>query len=98
MHSPSSRRKYLVEVHAYADHLYPVDFYTRVHDVNRYRLRTNQYAAGKPGGTVLAIMAEILRHDPLVCFGLLTAVHLFPNGQKLVELKPVSIPAYTYSF
>ena len=28
IHSPSSRRKYLVEVHAHADHLYTVDFLT----------------------------------------------------------------------
>lgn len=73
MHSPSSRRKYLVEVHAYADHLYTVDFYAKVHDINRYRLRTNQQAAGKLGGTVLAIMAEVLRHDPQACFGFIAA-------------------------
>lgn len=62
MHTPSSRRQYLVEVHGYADHLYTVDFYAKVHDVNRYRLRPNQQAAGKLGGTVLAIMAEVLRY------------------------------------
>ena len=49
IHSPSSRRKYLVEVHAYPDHLYTVDFYAKVHDVNRYRLRTNQRAMGRLG-------------------------------------------------
>lgn len=41
MHTPTSRRKYLVEMHAYADHLYTVDFYAKVQNVNRYRLRTN---------------------------------------------------------
>lgn len=76
MHTPSSRRKYLVEVHAYADHLYTVDFYAKVNDVNRYRLRTNQHAAGKLGGTVLAIMAEILRQDPQTCFGFIAAAML----------------------
>lgn len=76
MHSPSSRRKYLVEVHAYADHLYTVDFYAKVHDVNRYRLRTNQQAAGKLGGTVLAIMAEVLRQDPQARFGFIAAAML----------------------
>lgn len=76
IHTPSSRRKYLVEVHAYADHLYTVDFYAKVNDVNRYRLRTNQHAAGKLGGTVLAIMAEVLRQDPQACFGFIAAAML----------------------
>lgn len=76
MHSPSSRRKYLVEVREYPGHLYTVDFYAKVHDVNRYRLRTHQQAAGKLGGTVLAIMAEVLRHDPQACFGFIAAAML----------------------
>ena len=58
IHSPDSRRKYLVEVHAYPDHLYTVDFYAKVQGVNRYRRRTNQYAAGKLGATVLDVMNE----------------------------------------
>lgn len=41
--------------------------------MNRYRLRTNQQAAGKLGGTVLAIMAEVLRQDPQACFGFIAA-------------------------
>ncbi|MDO7875161.1 hypothetical protein Q5H93_10495 [Hymenobacter sp. ASUV-10] len=73
MHSPSSRRKYLVEIHAYDDHLYTADFYAKVHNLNRYRLRTNQQAAGKLGGTVLAILAEVIRHDPQACFGFIAA-------------------------
>ncbi len=73
IHSPSSRRKYLVEVHAYPDHLYTVDFYAKVHDVNRYRLRTNQRAMGKLGGTVLSIIADIIRADPEARFGFLAA-------------------------
>ena len=73
IHSPSSRRKYLVEVHAYAGHLYTVDFYAKVHDVNRYRLRTNQRAMGRLGGTVLAILAGIVRADPQARFGFLAA-------------------------
>lgn len=76
IHSPSSRRKYLVEVHAYADHLYTVDFYAKVHDVNRYRLRTNQQAMGKLGGTVLDILARIVRADPTARFGFLAAAML----------------------
>ena len=97
MHTPSSRRKYLVEVHAYADHLYTVDFYAKVHDINRYRLRTNQQAAGKLGGTVLAIMAGILREDPRACFGFIAAAMLnetndistkrFQLYTKMLELK-----------
>ena len=76
MHSPSSRRKYLVEVHAYADHLYTVDFYAKVGNVNRYRLQTNQQAAGKLGGTVLDIMAGIVRRDPEARFGFIAAALL----------------------
>ncbi len=76
IHSPSSRRKYLVEVHAYPDHLYTVDFYAKVHDVNRYRLRTNQHAAGQMGGTVLDIIAGIIRADPQACFGFIAAAML----------------------
>ncbi len=97
MHSPTSRRKYLVEVHAYADHLYTVDFYAKVHDVNRYRLRTNQHAAGKLGGTVLAIMAEVLRQDPAACFGFIAAAMLHETNdantkrfrlyKRMLELK-----------
>lgn len=49
MHSPSSRRKYLVEVREYPGHLYTVDFYAKIKSVYRYRLRTNQHAAGKLG-------------------------------------------------
>jgi hypothetical protein len=73
MHSPSSRRKYLVEIHAYENHLYTADFYAKVNNVNRYRLRTNQQAAGKLGGTVLAILAEVLRQDAQACFGFIAA-------------------------
>lgn len=73
VHTPNSRRKYLVEVHGYTDHLYTVDFYAKVNNVSRYRLRTNQQAAGKPGGTVLAIMAQLLRQDPTACFGFIAA-------------------------
>ncbi|WP_375416745.1 hypothetical protein [uncultured Hymenobacter sp.] len=76
VHSHDSRRKYLVEVHAYPGHLYTVDFYAKVHDVNRYRLQTNQQAAGKLGSTVLAIMAGILRQDPAACFGFIAAALL----------------------
>lgn len=76
MHSPNSRRKYLVEVHAYADHLYTVDFYAKVDNPNRYWLRTNQHAAGKMGGTVLAIIAGLVRADPQACFGFIAAAML----------------------
>lgn len=97
IHSPSSRRKYLVEVHAYADHLYTVDFYAKVHDVNRYRLRTNQQAAGQLGGTVLDIIAGIIRADPQACFGFIAAAMLdeisdestkrFKLYKRMLELK-----------
>lgn len=97
MHTPSSRRKYLVEIHAYENHLYTADFYAKVNDVNRYRLRTNQHAAGKLGGTVLAIMAEVLRQDPQACFGFIAAAMLneysdvstkrFQLYTKMLELK-----------
>ncbi len=76
MASASSRRKYLVEVHAYADHLYTVDFYAKVDHADRYRLRTNQFGAGRLGGTVLAIMAEVVRQDPQARFGFLAAAML----------------------
>ena len=82
IHSPSSRRKYLVEVHAYADHLYTVDFYAKVHNVNRYRLRTNQYAAGKMGGTVLDIIAGIIRQDPQARFGFIAAAMLYETSDE----------------
>ena len=97
MHSPSSRRKYVVEIHAYDNHLYTADFYAKVSNVNRYRLRTNQQAAGKLGGTVLAILAEVLRHDPQACFGFIAAAMIdetsdastkrFRLYTKMLELK-----------
>ena len=73
IHSPDSQRKYLVEVHAYTDHLYTVDFYAKVLDVNRYLLHTNQYAAGKLGATVLDVIARIIGHDSRPCFGFIAA-------------------------
>lgn len=82
MHSPSSRRKYLVEVHAYADHLYTVDFYAKVDNPNRYRLRTNQHAAGQLGGTVLDIIAGIVRADPQACFGFIAAALLHETSDE----------------
>lgn len=97
MHSPSSRRKYLVEIHAYENHLYTADFYAKVNNINRYRLRTNQQTAGKLGGTVLAILAEVLRHDPQACFGFIAAAMVdetsdanmkrFRIYTKILELK-----------
>lgn len=97
IHSPDSRRKYLVEVHAYPDHLYTVDFYAKVHDVNRYRLRTNQRAMGRLGGTVLSILAGIVRADPEARFGFLAAAMMHETSDvrtkrfkiyvKMFELK-----------
>jgi len=97
MHSPSSRRKYLVEVREYPDHLYTVDFYAKIKSVYRYRLRTNQHAAGKLGGTVLAIIAQTIRADPQACFGFIAAAMLdettdantrrFQLYTKMLELK-----------
>ena len=89
IHSPSSRRKYLVEVHAYPDHLYTVDFYAKVHDVNRYRLRTNQQAMGRLGGTMLDILAAIVRADPQARFGFLAAAMLHETSD--VETKRFEI-------
>ncbi len=71
-----------MEVHAYADHLYTVDFYAKVHDVNRYRLRTNQGAAGQMGGTVLDIIARVIRHDPQACFGFIAAAMLHETSDE----------------
>lgn len=82
MHSPSSRRKYLVEVREYPNHLYTVDFYAKIKSVYRYRLRTNQHAAGKLGGTVLAIIAEVLRHDPQARFGFIAAAMLYETADE----------------
>ena len=97
MHSPGSRRKYLVEIHAYENHLYTADFYAKVNNVNRYRLRTNQQVAGKLGGTVLAILAEVIRQDPQACFGFIAAAMVgetsdantkrFQLYTKMLELK-----------
>ena len=76
IHSPSSRRKYLVEVRQYPGHLYTVDFYAKVRNVHRYRLRTHQYSAGKLGATVLDIIAQVIRRDPQACFGFIAAAML----------------------
>ena len=97
LHSPDSRRKYLVEVRAYDDHLYTVDFYAKIHNVNRYRLRTHQHAAGKLGATVLDIIARVIRQDPQACFGFIAAAMLEETSEantrrfqlytKMLELK-----------
>ncbi|MET4107868.1 hypothetical protein [Hymenobacter sp. UYP22] len=76
LHTDTSRRKYLVEVRQYNEHLYTVDFYAKVHNVNRYRLRTHQHAAGKLGATVLDTIAQVIRHDPQACFGFVAAAML----------------------
>ena len=86
-----------MEVHAHADHLYTVDFYAKVHDVNRYRLRTNQRAMGKLGGTVLDIIAGIIRADPQARFGFIAAAMMHETSDvktkrfkiyvKMFELK-----------
>ncbi|RSK37548.1 hypothetical protein [Hymenobacter metallilatus] len=76
LHTGTSRRKYLVEVRQYDEHLYTVDFYAKVHNVNRYRLRTHQHAAGKLGATVLAIIARTIQQDPQACFGFIAAAML----------------------
>lgn len=97
MHSPSSRRKYLVEVREYPGHLYTVDFYAKIKSVYRYRLRTNQHAAGKLGATVLAIIAQTVQADQQACFGFIAAAMLdettdvntrrFQLYTKMLELK-----------
>lgn len=97
LRSPKARRKYLVEVHGYADHLYTVDFYAKVRSSNRYQLRTNQFAAGKLSGTVLDIMADIIQTDPQACFGFVAAAMLDESSHestkrfrlyaKMLELK-----------
>ena len=97
IHSPDSRRKYLVEVREYPDHFYTVDFYAKIKSVFRYRLRTNQHAAGKLGATVLDIIALTIRHDSKACFGFIAAAMLdetsdvstrrFQLYTKMLELK-----------
>lgn len=74
-----------MEVHAYADHLHTVDFYAKVHDVNRYRLRTNQRAMGKLGGTVLDILAGIVRTDPKARFGFLAAAMMHETNDIITK-------------
>ncbi|UYZ62378.1 hypothetical protein [Hymenobacter weizhouensis] len=76
IHSPDSRRKYLVEIRQYPGHLYTADFYAKVRNVHRYRLRTHQHAAGKLGATVLDILARVIREDPQACFGFIAAAML----------------------
>lgn len=72
--SPSSRRKYLVEIRRYPGSLYTADFYAKTPgSPDRYRLRTNQFVLGAIGGTVLDIMARVLREDPAACFGFIAA-------------------------
>lgn len=72
--SPSSRRKYVVEIRRFPGHLYTADFYAKTPgSPDRYRLRTNQFAMGGIGGTVLALLAEVLHTDPEACFGFLAA-------------------------
>ena len=72
--SPSSRRKYLVEIRRYPASLYTADFYAKTPgSPDRYRLRTNQFVLGAIGGTVLDILARVLRDDPAACFGFLAA-------------------------
>ncbi|WP_460585734.1 hypothetical protein [Hymenobacter arcticus] len=97
IHSPTSRRKYLVEVREYPDHLCTVDFYAKIKSVYRYRLRTNQHAAGKLGATVLNIIAHTISQDPQACFGFIAAAMLdettdtstrrFQLYTKMLELK-----------
>lgn len=88
MHSPSSRRKYLVEIHAYENHLYTADFYAEVNNVNRYRLRTNQQAAGKLGGIVLAILAEVLWQD--LMYTKMLELKLNPMHHRIVAKEETS--------
>lgn len=76
LHTGTSRRKYLVEVRQYDEHLYTVDFYAKVRSVHRYRLRTHQHAAGKLGATVLAIIARTIQQDAQACFGFIAAAML----------------------
>jgi len=97
IHSFDSRRKYLVEVRQYPDHFYTVDFYAKIKSAFRYRLRTNQHAAGKLGATALAIIADTVRSDQKACFGFIAAAMLdetsdtstrrFQLYTKMLELK-----------
>ena len=62
-----------------------MDFYAKVHDVNRYRLRTNQRAMGKLGGTVLAILAGNVRADPQARFGFLAAAMMHESSDIVTK-------------
>jgi len=84
-------------VREYPGHFYTVDFYAKIKSTFRYRLRTNQHAAGKLGATVLAIIADTIRSDPNACFGFIAAAMLdetsdtstrrFQLYTKMLELK-----------
>lgn len=43
---------------------------------HKYCLKTNQFSAGRLGGTVLDILARVQRADPAACFGFIGAAML----------------------
>ncbi len=75
-------RKYLVEVHAYPNHLYTVDFFAKAFSNSKYRLQTNQFAANKVGGTMLDLLARIQQADPEACFGFIGAAMVGENESQ----------------
>lgn len=84
--SPSSRRKYLVEIRCYPDHLHTADFYAKTPgSPDRYRLRTNQFSMGPIGGTVLDILARVLRANPAACFGFLAAALVDETEDRMTK-------------
>ncbi|MBC7449242.1 MAG: hypothetical protein H7330_14415 [Hymenobacteraceae bacterium] len=73
--SAHGRRKYVAEVHEYADGLFTMDFYAKLssQSQNKYRVATNQFAMGRIGATLLAILGPFMASRPDACLGVLGA-------------------------
>lgn len=68
-----SKRKYIVEVKEYEGKLFTIDYYAKTENPYKYRIKTNQFVGGKIGGTVLAIMAEVISTYDVNAFGIAAA-------------------------
>src|SRR6478736_3470154 len=73
IHKGSSKRKYIVEVKEYDGKLFTIDYYAKTENPYKYRIRTKQFVGGKIGGTVLAIMAEVIAKYQVKAFGIAAA-------------------------
>ncbi len=86
MHSPDSRRKYLVEVHAYAGPLY-----TLVMKESSPKL-SKKYDARQAEREARKAFNNRIKPEEV------ERVIVLESGEELMVMKPVSIPGYTYSF